>query len=146
MKIMRTSHKRQVLAALPRVLLIATLAGAPVCAPAAAADITGTWATDPNVCNKIFVRQGNEIGFTELSDFDGGGIVIEPTRLRGKIASCQIQSRTDVGDTVRFTANCATTMMHSTEQFNLKKLDNNTLSRSFTGLPEITIIYHRCVL
>jgi hypothetical protein len=111
-----------------------------------AVDLSGAWATHADECSKVFIRKGraNEIGFTAMSDQHGGGFIIEADRLRGKFATCKIKTKKEDGQTVNIVAGCATDIMLSNVQFNLKVLEPNKILRMFPGMPDMEISYDRC--
>jgi hypothetical protein len=57
----------------------AMVAGLHVPRLAAAVDLSGAWASNEDVCSKVFVRRGRakQIEFTALSDQYGGGFIVE---------------------------------------------------------------------
>jgi hypothetical protein len=124
--------------------LLLVLASLP--SPSMAFDLNGIWATDPALCGKMFEKHGNEIAFTPLSDLYGSGFVVDDTRIKGKMAQCTIQSRNEEANTLRLVASCATAIMQSTMQFTLKVLDQNSISRLFTGMEGMAVTYYRCAL
>jgi hypothetical protein len=111
-----------------------------------AVDLSGAWATDAGQCSQVFVRKGraNQIGFTAFSQQHGGGFIVQADRLRGKFASCKIKTRKEDGQTVNIIAGCATDIMLSNVQFNLKVLEPNKISRTFPGMQDIETSYYRC--
>jgi hypothetical protein len=111
-----------------------------------AIDLSGAWATNADQCSQVFIRKGraNQIGFTALSQQHGGGFIIEANRLRGKFASCKIKTMKEDGQTVNIIAGCATDIMLSNVQFNLKVLESNKISRTFPGMQDMEISYYRC--
>jgi hypothetical protein len=111
-----------------------------------AIDLSGAWATNADQCNRVFIRKGraNQIGFTAFSDQYGGGFIVEADRLRGKFASCKIKTRKEDGQTVTIIAGCATDIMLSNVEFNLKVLEPNKISRVFPGIMDMEISYYRC--
>jgi hypothetical protein len=109
-----------------------------------ALDLNGAWASDADQCAKVFVRQGGQLGFTDMSDVYGGGFVIDGSQIVGKFARCRIKARKDDGATVNLIAACATDIMLSSVQFSLKELDANTIVRMFPGIEDMEIRYHRC--
>ena len=111
-----------------------------------AVDLSGAWATDAGQCSQVFVRKGraNQIGFTAFSQQHGGGFIVQADRLRGKFASCKIKTRKEDGQTVNIIAGCATDIMLSNVQFNLKVLEPNKISRTFPGMQDMEISYYRC--
>ena len=126
-----------------------TLFGLVVTLPieAYAIDLTGAWATDHALCDRVFTKKKNQIAFSELSDLYGSGFIIDGSRIRGKSAQCTIKSRKEEGDTVQLSSACATTIMTSSVQFSLKVIDANTISRLFPeiqGVQVMALNYYRC--
>ncbi|MBV9236530.1 MAG: hypothetical protein JOZ94_11915 [Xanthobacteraceae bacterium] len=114
-------------------------------APTQAADITGAWATDVRVCDKIFQKKGNALTLTSRSDTLGGGFIIEGNEIRGKTANCKIKNKKEDGDSVYLLATCATDIMLSDVEMALKIIDKDRVARFFPGLPELeTPYYYRC--
>jgi len=114
-----------------------------------AIDLTGAWATDHALCDRVFTKKKNQIAFSELSDLYGSGFIIDGSRIRGKSAQCTIKSRKEEGDTVQLSSACATTIMTSSVQFSLKVIDANTISRLFPeiqGVQVMALNYYRCAL
>jgi hypothetical protein len=117
-----------------------------ICAPApgSAAELDGVWATSPEACQSMFVKRGNEISFSEKADFYGSGFIFSGNTIRGKIAVCKIQSTKQRGATKNIKATCATDISVSTNNFALRKIDDNKLVRSILGVPELDTTYVRC--
>jgi hypothetical protein len=92
----------------------------------------------------VFVRQGSQFGFTDMSDVYGGGFIINGDQIVGKFARCRIKARKDSGPYVNLVAACATDIMLSSVQFSLKELDADSLVRLFPGMDNMEIRYHRC--
>jgi hypothetical protein len=111
-----------------------------------AVNLSGAWATHADQCSQVFIRKGRakQIGFTALSEQHGGGFIVEADRLRGKFASCKIKSRREDGESVNIIAGCATDIMLSNVQFSLKVLGPDEISRTFPGMEDMEISYHRC--
>ncbi|QOZ11228.1 hypothetical protein [Bradyrhizobium sp. CCBAU 51765] len=109
-----------------------------------ALDLDGAWVSDADNCNKVFVRKGAQLGFTDMSDVYGGGFIVDGDQIIGKFARCRIRARKDAGPSVNLVAACATDMMLSSVQFSLKELDANSLIRQFPGIEDMEIRYHRC--
>jgi hypothetical protein len=110
-----------------------------------ALDLNGAWASDANLCAKVFVRQGGKLGFTEMSDVYGGGFIIDGDQIVGKFARCRIKARKDDGTNVNLIAACATDIMLSSVQFSVRELDANSIARLFPGMEDMEIRYHRCL-
>ena len=113
-------------------------------APAMAFELSGAWATDAGLCNRVFTKKGSEVVFAELSDLYGSGFIIEGNRLRGKSGRCTITSRKQDGDNIELAAACASSVMTQNLTFNLKVIDDNSLSRLIPDIPGMTLKYVRC--
>jgi hypothetical protein len=111
---------------------------------AAAIDLTGVWATDASVCDKVFAKKGNAVSFRRDSDIYGGGFIIDGRRIRGRSASCTIKSSKEDGSTIHIIAGCATDIMLSTVQFSVRVIDDNTITRIFPGIEGMELTYYRC--
>ena len=68
--------------------------------PVFAADLSGPWATDASVCNKVFVKKSDAISFLPDSDQYGGGFIMEGNKVRGQMQACTIKTRKDDGNAV----------------------------------------------
>jgi hypothetical protein len=90
------------------VAALALASPALVAAPVAAVELSGAWATDAALCDKVFTRKGSRLVFAELSDLCGSGFIIENARIRGKAARCTISSRKEDGPSLLLKASCAT--------------------------------------
>lgn len=113
---------------------------------ASAIDLSGAWATEADLCNRVFTKKGNGIVFAELSDLFGSGFIIEGNRIRGKSAKCTITSRKEDGDNLELGASCATSIMNQTVRFNLKVDDDNHITRLFPDIQGMALKYTRCAL
>ena len=113
-------------------------------APAGAFELSGAWATDAELCDRIFAKKGREIVFAELSDLYGAGFVIDGNRIIGKAAKCTIESRKQDGDGLDLTSACATSIMTQNMKFSLKILDDNTIRRTIEEVPGMSLKYSRC--
>jgi hypothetical protein len=113
---------------------------------AQAVDLNGIWASDVSVCKKVFVKNGTKISFSKNADLYGSGFIIEKDRIRGPIATCNIKSRKEVGETIHLIAACATDIMLSSVPFSVKVMDDNTIARIYPDIPEMSTTYYRCSL
>jgi hypothetical protein len=113
---------------------------------ALAFDLSGAWASQEDLCSRVFTKKGDAVEFTELSELFGSGFVIDGKQVRGRAARCTINSRKQDGDSIELAASCATTIMTQDAKFNLKVLDDNTIERSFADIPGMTLRYSRCKL
>ncbi len=109
-----------------------------------AAELDGAWTNDKAVCDKIFVQNGGKIVFSENGDFYGSGFVIDGRTIRGRAATCKIKSMSKRGNRIHIGATCATDVMLSDTQFDLTVGVDGKLTRSFPGMPEMTMDYQRC--
>jgi hypothetical protein len=109
-------------------------------------ELTGAWATSASECKKVFVRKGraNQVTFAPLSELHGGGFIVESGQMVGRTARCKIKARKDDGETVHIIAACASDVMLSNVQFELKAVDQDKILRLFPGMPDMEIGYYRC--
>jgi hypothetical protein len=131
---------------LPKLALATAITAGCLLSPlgANAFELTGAWATSADQCTKVFVRQGAKLGFAEMSDVFGGGFIVDGNEIIGKFARCRIKTKKESGANINLIAACASDIMLSTVQFNLKELDANSLVRLFPGIEDMEIRYHRC--
>jgi hypothetical protein len=135
---MKDTYKNAASAAL---LLGASLASA---GTALAFELNGAWATDADNCAKVFVRNGAQVTFTDMSDVYGGGFIIESDQIIGKFGRCRIKAKKDDGKTINLIAACASDIMLSSVQFSLREVDANAVIRLFPGMDGMEIKYARC--
>jgi hypothetical protein len=115
---------------------------------AQAFDLTGAWSTNADQCNKVFVKKGDRIDFTEFSEEYGRGFVANGNEIRSKTNRCTIKSRKETGDTIDFHAACASEIAASSVQLTIKILDNNSLVRIFQDpdFKGMELTFYRCTL
>ena len=111
---------------------------------AQAIDLTGVWASDAAVCDKIFITKGNKTSFRQNSDLHGSGFIIEGHRIRGRTATCNVMKTKIDAAVVHMLASCATDVMLSTQQLTLRVENENEVTRLFPGLEDLQIKFHRC--
>jgi hypothetical protein len=121
------------------------LAAALFTAPTWALDLNGAWAADVSLCGKVFSKKGSRVTLTSLSDLYGGGFIIDGNRVRGEIVSCNIESKKEDGSTIHLSVACTTEIATEQVQFDLKVVNDNTVSKTFPGT-SAAIDYHRCTL
>jgi hypothetical protein len=107
-------------------------------------DLTGAWASDRELCGKVFEKNGGVVEFAELSDLYGSGFIVNGNAIRARAGKCTIKSQRQDGDKTILNASCATTIMTSEMQFNYKVIDDNTLVRDFPDIEGMTLKYSRC--
>ena len=112
--------------------------------PAKAFELDGSWTTDPSVCSKVFTKRDGAISFRQDSDQYGGGFIVEGNRIRGQLQSCTVSRRKEEGSVVHIVAKCADDIMTSNVQLSAKVINDNTIERIFSGMPEFTLRYSRC--
>lgn len=112
--------------------------------PAHAIDLNGLWSSDPALCDKLFIKKGKQVVFSELSDLYGSGFIIDGNRIRGKVARCTIKSRKQDGDTLLLSATCSTIIAPQDLEFSLKTVDDNTVARQIPGSSAMRVDFHRC--
>ncbi len=115
---------------------------------ASAVQLAGAWASEADQCDKVFARRGRagQIGFAEFSGVHGGGFIIDADQLKGKFAKCRIKARREDGQGLNLIAACTTDIMLSNVQFVLKVIDDDTIARTFPGMEDMEVKYHRCRL
>ena len=113
---------------------------------AQAFDLTGAWATSADQCNKVFVKKGDQINFSQFSEEFGGGFVANGDEVRSKTARCTIKSRKETGDTIDFKAACSSEIMATSMSLRLKILDANSVYRIFTDpdMAGMELTFYRC--
>jgi hypothetical protein len=111
-------------------------------------ELTGAWATSADQCNKVFVKKGDKISFTQFSEEFGGGFVADGNEVRSKAARCTIKSRKETGDIIDFQAACSSEIMATSMNLRLKILDANTVYRIFTdpNLAGMELTFYRCAM
>ena len=114
--------------------------------PAGAIDLNGQWATDPDLCSKIFTKKGKDIAFAPLSDLYGSGFIVDGKSMRGKLGRCTVKSRTDEGANIDMAAACTSSIAAQDMQLRFNVVDDNTVSRVFPGLSGLEVSFHRCKL
>jgi hypothetical protein len=107
-------------------------------------ELTGAWASQTDLCTLVFMKKGNQVVFTPLSDLFGSGFIVDGSRIRGRATGCTIKSKKQQGDDLELSAACASSIMTSSVRFNLKVIDDNNLSRAFPEIPGMTLKYSRC--
>jgi hypothetical protein len=111
---------------------------------AQATDLTGVWASDKGVCDKVFVTKGGKTSFQRDADLHGSGFIIEGNRIRGRIAKCNIVRTKMEGALVNLIASCATDIMLSTVQSTLQVVNPDEVTRVFPGLEGMEMPFYRC--
>jgi hypothetical protein len=122
------------------------LFGAAIMQPVYAFELTGTWASQADLCKMVFTKKGNEVVFAELSDLYGSGFIINGNRIRAKAAECTINSRKQNGDEVEINASCSSSIMTQNASFLIKVIDDNSFARVMPEIQNMEIRYYRCSL
>jgi hypothetical protein len=112
--------------------------------PAKAFDLTGAWATDENVCEKIFAKSEKAVTFKRNSSIYGGGFVVEGSVIRGPGAKCRIKARKQDGAVIHLMASCSTAVLVDTIQLSFRVIDDNKIMRLFPGMEGVEVAYSRC--
>jgi hypothetical protein len=127
-------------------IVLFALGGAVSNAEVQAFELTGAWASQTDLCTRVFTRKGDQVVFAELSDLFGSGFIIDGSRIRGRSVKCTIKSKKQDGDSLELSTACATSIMTSSVRFNLKIIDDNTIDRLFPEIAGMTLKYARCSL
>jgi len=111
-----------------------------------AADLNGAWASDPSVCSKVFMKNGNEVSMTPDSELYGGGFIVQGNRATGTFQKCNIKSLRHEGSDIHLIATCSTGVMVTELRFIVKFVGENTISVISTGPVKTENPYVRCSL
>ncbi len=109
-----------------------------------AGELDGAWANERAMCDKMFANENGRARLVKNADFYGSGFVIERETIYGKGATCKIRSITKNRNNIHILATCATDVMVSNTQFDAALGTDGRLTRSFAGMPEMTLDYYRC--
>ena len=82
---------------------------------------------------------------TSVSDLYGGGFIIDGNGVRGKFVNRNIESKDQVGAIIHLSLACTDQVATEQVQFDLKVVNDNTLSKTFPGT-NIGVDYFRCQL
>ena len=116
-----------------------------IAGPAFAIDLNGAWATDANVCDKVFVKKDNKISFAPNSAEFGGGFIVEGNKIHGQLQSCSFKAKKEDGNNIHMLAACATDIMASNVQFSAKIINDNAILRYFPGMSDdLGMRFARC--
>jgi hypothetical protein len=126
--------------------LLVALCSVPLGASAEAADLTGAWTTDANVCNKVFMKSGARISFAKDSELSGGGLIIDGREIRGPGATCRIKATKEDDAVTHMILTCATDIMYSDIQFSIRRVNADEIFRMFPNMPGMETKYFRCPL
>jgi hypothetical protein len=113
-------------------------------ASAYSAELNGAWASDPSICNNIFVKRNAKLAMTKDADNYGSGFIIDGNQVRGKIAVCNIKSRKEEVGIIHLITSCSTDVALQTVQMSFKIDGDNRITRIFPGSPEMSVSYSRC--
>jgi hypothetical protein len=109
-----------------------------------ATDLNGVWASDPAVCNKVFVTKAGKISFRRDADLHGSGFIIDGQRIRGRVATCKLLRTKVEVPVVHMIASCATDVMLSNVQLTVRVLEPDKINRVFPGLEDMEMPFYRC--
>jgi len=109
-------------------------------------NLNGAWARDASRCHSVFAKKkGKPISLASDSDAFGGGFIVEDNRIRGKIATCKIESRKQEDSVLHIIASCSTEVAFLAQtEFDIKIDDDNNITRLYPNFPDITSRYTRC--
>jgi hypothetical protein len=109
-----------------------------------ATDLNGVWASDKEVCDKIFSIKGGKASFQRDADLHGSGFIIDGQRIRGRTATCKILRTKTEQALVHMIASCATDVMLSNVQLSVRVLEADKINRVFPGLEDMEMPFYRC--
>jgi hypothetical protein len=115
---------------------------------AQAFDLTGAWATSADQCSKVFVKKGDQYNFAQFSEEFGGGFVAVGNEIKNKSTRCTIRSRKEVGNIVDLHAACASEIMTSNVDLQIKFLTDNSVTRIFKDpdFEGMQMTFYRCAM
>jgi len=108
------------------------------------ADLAGAWTTEASLCNKVFVKSGSRVSFAKDSELIGGGLIIQGKEIQGTGANCRIKTTKEDGDVTRMVLACATIIMHSEQQFSVRRVNADEIFRLFPSMEGMETKYYRC--
>jgi hypothetical protein len=111
-----------------------------------ATDLNGLWASDKEVCGKVFVTEGGKTSFQRDADLHGSGFIIEGQQIRGRIATCKLLRIKVEQPLVHMLASCATDIMLSSVQFTVRVLEPDRITRVCPGFEDMEMPFYRCPL
>jgi hypothetical protein len=109
-------------------------------------DLSGAWASDRALCDRVFKGKGSAVSFTEMSDLYGSGFIVNGDAIQGKSAKCSIRSRKENGNVTTLSASCASSIMTDNYQFSYRVVDDNTIERLFPDVENMAMKFSRCSL
>jgi hypothetical protein len=109
-----------------------------------AIDLNGVWASDKEVCDKVFNIKGGKISFARNADIHGSGFIIEGQRVRGRTVTCKVLRTKTEQELVHMVASCATDVMLSNVQLSVRVLEQDKVNRVFPGLEDMEMPFYRC--
>jgi hypothetical protein len=130
---------------MPRFCLTA-LVQAALCFSAQAFDLKGAWATESDICPKIFAKTSKAIIFKDDSEDQGKGFIVDGNVVRGQRIKCVIKSMKEKGPETNVIASCATEIMVDQVRLTFRAVDENRIARVFAGIGGFESNYVRCRL
>jgi hypothetical protein len=111
-----------------------------------ARDLSGAWASDPSVCNKVFIKENNKLVFGPDADLYSGGVIVQGKQITGRFQKCTVKSMHDDGPNLQVTAACADGVAVSDVTFDLKISGENQIILSSKAPVPMELPYVRCTL
>jgi len=133
--------------AAPALASILMLVGAP--AGAASAELSfleGAWVLEGSRCEATFFRQGTSIHFTRPGAAKRDGVLIKGNRVEDARIRCTITKSKAEADRQDLLLSCFSGLLVSKFAFSLRRVDEDTVTRTIPGFPEDEIRLWRCRL
>ncbi|WFU45451.1 hypothetical protein QA640_46410 (plasmid) [Bradyrhizobium sp. CB82] len=111
-----------------------------------AADLSGAWASDSTVCDKVFTRENGKLAFKPDADLYAGGVIIQGKQITGRFQKCAVKSSHDDGSILHVTASCRDGVAVSDVTFDLKISGENQIILSSKAPVPMEMPYVRCSL
>jgi hypothetical protein len=114
--------------------------------PTQAADLSGAWASDSSVCDKVFTRESNKLAFRPDADLYAGGVIVQGKQITGRFQKCTVKSLHDDGSNVQVKASCSDGVAVSDVTFEVKISGENQITLSSKAPVPMEMPYVRCSL
>jgi biotin carboxyl carrier protein len=113
-------------------------------APESVTQLVGAWAASAEDCNKLFERKGRALTYRKPVNQFVQAAIVEPQRIRSPTATCQLDSATRDGDSLKLIAECADVISYTSRTVYVKLRSNDELAYSPTGDPALATNLRKC--
>ena len=113
-------------------------------APESVRQLVGAWAPSAADCEKAFQRKGRALTYRQPADPFTKAVIVEPQRIRLPSLTCQLESATRDGGSLKVIAECADTISYTSRTVYVKLRSKDELVYSPTGDPILATNLTRC--